>query len=165
MATCEICGKDTGDQPEVVRLYTAHLVGREIHAEGIEAYTAPKIATSYKNKPKTVNVTVCRRHRFDLFKQRALTGFFVLVLLYLPILFVVGKITDLFHMVIQAQVITAVVVSLVAVTALMIGFIRFDSLVSVRMTTKSKMEKSDVEYMTERKYRKMMQKNRKAIAK
>jgi hypothetical protein len=62
-------------------------------------------------------------------------------------------------------VIIAVVISIAAVAALMIGFIRFDSLVAVRMTTKSKMEKSDVEYLTERKFRKMMRKTRKAIAK
>jgi hypothetical protein len=165
MATCEICGKEAGEQPEVVRLYAAHLAGREVHAEGIEAYTAPQIATSYKSKPKVVNVTTCGRHRLDLLKQRVLTGFFVLVLLYLPVLFVVGKITDLFHMAIQAQVITAVVVSLAAVVALMIWLVRYDSLVAVRMTTKSKMEKSDVEYMTERKYRKVMSKTRRAAAK
>jgi hypothetical protein len=165
MATCEICGKETGEKPEVIRLYAAHLVGREVQAEGIEAYTAPKIATNYKNKPKLVNVTVCGRHRIDLLKQRVLTGFFVLVLLYLPILFVVGKITDLFHIALQAQVITAVVLSLAAVIALMIGFVRYDSLVAVRMTTKSRMEKSDMEFMTERKYRKVMVKTRRAAAK
>ncbi len=90
MATCDICGKELGDRPDNIRLYTAHLTGREVQKDGIEAYTAPKITTSYKDKPRQVTVTVCYRHRLDLLKQRLLTGFFVMILIYLPILFVLG---------------------------------------------------------------------------
>jgi hypothetical protein len=38
--------------------------------------------------------------------------------------------------------------------------VHYDSLIAVRMTTHAKLEKSDVEYMTENKYRKMVGKRK-----
>ena len=159
MATCDICGKELGDRSEKIQLYSAHVTGREVKGEGIEAYTAPKIATSYKEKPRQVSVTVCSRHRFDLLKQRVLTGFFVFILVYLPVLFIFGKTSELFGLTINYQVWISMALSIIAVFFI-VRIIRYDSLVAVRMTTKSKMEKSDLEYMTNGKYHKMIRKAR-----
>jgi hypothetical protein len=160
MATCDICGKELGDRPDMIRLYSAHLLNREVQAKGIEAYTAPKIATSYSAKPKPVTLQVCRRHQWDLVKQRVITGFFVFLLIFLPMLYIFGKLSGLFGLVIYYQVAIAFAISLI-LAGLIVRIVHYDSLIAVRMTTRSKMEKSDLEYMTEGKYRKLVGKKRK----
>lgn len=154
MPPCDVCGKDLGERSDDLRLYAGHIVSRKIQAEGIEAYTAPKIETQYSKKPRPLTVHVCRRHRMDLLKQRAITGFFVFILVFLPVLFVFGKLTGLVHLSIYYQVAISFVLSIV-LDVFIVRTIRYDSLIAVRMTTRAKQEKSDLEYMTERKFRKM----------
>jgi hypothetical protein len=160
MPSCDICGKELGDRSDMIRLYSAHLLNREVQAKGIEAYTAPKIATSYSSKPRPVTLQVCHRHRWDLLKQRAITGFFVFLLIFLPVLYIFGKLSGLLGLLIYFQVGIAFVLSLI-LAALIVRMVHYDSLVAVRMTTRSKMEKSDLEYMTEGKYRKLVGKKKK----
>jgi hypothetical protein len=160
MAICDLCGKELDNRAEMVRLYSAHLVKREIQAEGIEVYTAPKIATSYTNKPQPVTLQICRRHYRDLFKQRAITGFFVWLLIFLPILFIAGKISGIFTPIPYYPVAFALVLSII-LAILIVRIVRYDSLIAVRMTTRAKMERTDLEYMTEQKFRKMVGKRKK----
>lgn len=154
MPTCDLCGKDLGERSEDLRLYTGHLVSRTVQAEGIEAYTAPKIETQYSNKLRPLTVRVCRRHRMDLLKQRAITGFFVFIVIFLPVLFVFGKLTSLVHLSIYYQVAISFALSII-LDIFIVRTIRYDSLIAVRLTTRAKQEKSDLEYLTERKFRKI----------
>ena len=161
METCDLCGKDLGEKPETIRLYEAHLLGRELKSEGVELYTAPKFASNYARKIKPILVQVCGRHRGDLLKQQAITGLFVFTLIFLPVLFVIGKLTGLFGLLIFYPVIATFPVS-IGLAVLIVRTIRYDSLIAVRMTTKAKVEKTDLEYFTEKKYRRILGKEKRA---
>ena len=161
MESCDICGRDLGNKPDTIQLYEAHLISREVQSQGIEVYTAPKVASRYDKKIKQVSLRVCKRHSRDLLKQRAVTGFFIFLLTFLPIAYTIGRLTMHFNILVNGSVAISIILT-VLFAAVLVRLIRYDSLVAVRMNTKAKLEKTDLEYMTENKYLKITGKRNKS---
>ena len=87
MPTCDVCGNEINDRCETVSLFKARLVSRSVSDQRLNT---ARISSTY-DRFQPVEVTVCPRHRRELFVQRIMPGLISFIILYFPVLFLVSR--------------------------------------------------------------------------
>ncbi|HEX2981377.1 MAG TPA: hypothetical protein VHO48_14005 [Anaerolineaceae bacterium] len=152
MATCDVCGKETGSRWDEVPLYRGRLVQRSIASQNVAG--SKTVSTFEKIEP--VKVIACSRHKKDLWLQRSITGIICFIILFLPAWWLVSRFipggTRENYII---QVVLAFIIAIV-LTALLTRFVRYDGLIASMMTIEGKKSGSKFEYFNEKKYQRML---------
>ncbi|HZW03176.1 MAG TPA: hypothetical protein VFF68_04575 [Anaerolineaceae bacterium] len=152
MTLCDVCGKDTNGKSDQIRLYTARVKGHAVE-RGLPLVGGEKMTTTYE-RFQPLEVTVCRRHRLELVKQRFMPGLIAFVVLYLIVSSAFWAIFRTFG---GSQFLSfglALVVAL-ALVYLVLRLISYDGIVAMLMTQRDRPLKLGLVYLTERKYQRL----------
>ncbi|MCL4562813.1 MAG: hypothetical protein M1281_19640 [Chloroflexi bacterium] len=151
MLTCDVCGREIDNEGEKVHLYTAKLISREV---GDRVLVTSKTTSAFKDF-RPVEVTVCPRHRRELFVQRLMPGVIIFVIFFIPIFFFTVKLPRIFLGPIPLQYLAGVIIDLVLVF-FVVRLIQLDGLVAASLTIQEKRKKTGIEYLTEKKYQRAL---------
>jgi len=150
MPTCDVCGNPIQDRGETVQLYKARLVSRSVSDRRLNT---ARISSTYDHF-QPVEVTVCPRHRRELFVQRIMPGVITFILLYFPVLFVVSRVIPFGAAGVAQPFLVTAGITLI-LTLLMIRLISLDGLIAAAMSIREKREKTGYEYLTVKKHRRI----------
>lgn len=148
---CELCGKDASEKSETLSLYRGKLVSRDVSTA--EFHSTRAVSTYEGFDP--VNVRVCNRHIANLWTQRLIAGLIAFLLLYFPILMLVGWILSNIPQAITLQFIVSFIIAFVLV-ALIVRGVRYDAFIASMLTLKENSHQAGYEYFTEKKYQRLM---------
>jgi hypothetical protein len=148
MPVCDVCEKELTPKWDTLHLYVGK-VGQHTLSKSM---LSTQSATTFE-RFKPVDVTVCSRHRKELFRQRIMPAVISFVLLFIPIGFLISLAAKLVSITqITQYVITALIAALLSY--LLTRQITYDGLVAILMTRQSR--GLGVEYLTEKKFKNLM---------
>ncbi len=150
MPTCDVCGNEINDRCETVSLYKARLVSRSVTDKRLNT---ARISSTYDHF-QPVEVTVCPRHRRELFIQRIMPGLISFIILYFPVLFVVSRIIPVTAGGESTPFLITAGFTLVFML-LLVRMISLDGLVAAALSVQEKRKKTGYEYLTVKKHRRI----------
>ena len=150
MPTCDVCGNEINDRCETVSLYKARLVSRSVTDQRLNT---ARISSTY-DRFQPVEVTVCPRHRRELFVQRIMPGLISFIILYFPVLFVVSRVIPFAAGGGAYPFLVTAGITLVFMV-LLVRMISLDGLVAAALSVQEKRTKSGYEYLTVKKHRRI----------
>ncbi len=150
MAECDACGKEFDYTGEKVRLYSSKLLERVISDKKL---ATAKVSSSY-GQFKAVEVTVCRRHRWELFIQRLMPGLISFLILYLPIVFIISRFYRFEGVMLRWLYGVSAVITL-GLVVVIVRTISLDAIIATILTTRSRQNGENIEYLTSRKFERL----------
>ncbi len=151
MINCELCGKDASENGKTISLYRGQLIKRDVSTA--EFHSTRAVSTYEGFDP--VSVRVCNRHIVNLWTQRLIAGAIAFLLLYFPILILVGWILSNIPGAITLQFIVTFIIAFILV-ALIVRGIRYDAFIASMLTLKESSHQAGYEYFAEKKYQRLM---------
>lgn len=152
MSTCDVCGKELTPKVDTVRLYAGKVIKRAVSENKVMG--PGQLSTAFENL-QPVEITVCSRHRWELFKQRIVPGVICFVILFFPLLFIVGNLLKLVDAPLPVQYYLTFPIDLL-VSALLTRLISYEALLAAGMNLRERRKGTGIEYVTEGKYRRML---------
>lgn len=150
MAVCDVCGVEYDYPGETISLYSAKLIERKVIGKRM---STRRVSSEY-NQITPVSVTVCRRHHRELITQRIMPGIIVFVIFMIPVMFIISR---FYHFEGDSLIILygiSIVISLFLMSWVL-TLISLEGLVATALTIRDKRKGLGVEYLTEKKYRRV----------
>jgi hypothetical protein len=115
--------------------------------------SARRIASEY-SQIKPVSVTVCKRHRKELFSQRIMPGIIVFIILMIPILFILSTIFPFGK---DSPFVLYGISVLIALFLMsrVVRLISLEGLVATALSIRDRRKGLNIEYLTEKKYQRI----------